>query len=68
MPGSGHPPTPTPCPTALVGPTIGEVGVLAGLAEMRALGTTQPPGGAFSSLTAGANLSMLAGPSSSQAR
>lgn len=68
--GRGPPPlTPYPSPprlpTALVGPTFGEVGVLAGLAVMCALGTTQPPSGACSSLTVGANLSMAAGLSSS---
>ena len=59
------PPTPHPLlPTALVGPTFGEVGVLAGLAVMCALGITQPPSGACSSLMVGANLSIVVGLSS----
>lgn len=57
----------TPPPPAPLLPwealTVGEVGVLAGLADMCALGTTQPLRGACSSLMAGASL-MVAGPSS----
>lgn len=56
-----RPPQGQPCCLAVL--TEGEVGVLAGLAEMCALGTTQPFRGACSSLTAGPNL-MVAGPSS----
>lgn len=44
---------------------MGEVGVLAGLAETCALGSTQPLRGAGSSLLAEANLSMAVEPSSS---
>lgn len=50
-------------PAALEALTVGEVGVLAGLAYMCALGTTQPLRGACSSLMAGTSL-MVAGPSS----
>lgn len=41
---------------------MGDVGVLAGLAETCALGTTQPLSGVCSSLGAKANLSMVVQP------
>lgn len=53
---------PHPIPAASEVLTEAEVGVLAGLAEMCALGTTQPRRGACSSLMAGASL-MVVGPS-----
>ena len=64
LPGVGAPTPHPPLPTALVGPTFGEVGVLAGLAVMCALGTTQPLSGACSSLPVGANRSIVVGLSS----
>lgn len=61
------PPAPLPHqpPATLEELTAGEVGVLAGLAEMCALGTSQHLRGACSSLTVGTSLSMSGGPAPS---
>lgn len=59
---------PHPTPTAWEVLTEAEVGVLAGLAEICTLGTTQPPRGACSSLMEGASLMVVEPSSLSPAR